>query len=221
MSTEKTIYFIRHGQSVGNATPVFQPLESPLKDLGKKQAEYLAQRISNLTFDTLLSSPLPRAQQTAEAIKNVTGKNIEFSDLFVERIKPTSVSGKSYEDEQACTTSKKWKKSLCTPDMRVEDGENFEDIISRADTALDFLKHRTEKSIVVVTHGYFLRTMIARVLLGNTLSAESFRNFQKSIEHQNTGVTVLQYVVKPEDSGWQLWTYNDHDHLIHKVQNKI
>ena len=38
---------------------------------------------------------------------------------------------------------------------------------------------RAESSIVVVTHGYFLRTIVARVLLGPALSGEAFQHFQR------------------------------------------
>ena len=35
MTIEKTIYFIRHGQSEDNAAPVFQAPDSPLSELGR------------------------------------------------------------------------------------------------------------------------------------------------------------------------------------------
>lgn len=214
MQIEKTVYFVRHGQSADNVAPVFQSPDSPLNEVGRKQAESIAERVSKLSFETLIASPFQRAKETAEAIEKATGKKPEFSDLFVERVKPTSINGKSYEDEQANIAWREWEKSLYTPGMRVEDGENFEDLLSRADKALDFLKNRAEKSMVVVTHGYFLRTIVARVLLDDTLSGESFRNFQRSAGHENTGLTVLRYSAGFEEPPrWRLWIYNDHAHL--------
>lgn len=96
----------------------------------------------------------------------------------------------------------------------MEDGENFDDLIVRADRALEFLSNRKENPIVVVTHGYFLRTIIARVLIGRFLSGEIFRNFQRSAEMENTGLTVLKYRDRFEEKpAWRLWIYNDHAHL--------
>ena len=211
---EKTIYFVRHGQSVDNVSPVFQSLESPLSKVGLEQAEKIAQRISKLTFDALLSSPLPRARQTADEISKATGINPEFSDIFVERVKPSSVVGKPYTDEKANSTWRAWEKSLYTPGLRVEDGENFEDIVGRADRALDYLKERSERSIVVVTHGYFLRTIIARVLLGEVVLGDQFMNFQRVASVENTGLTIIQNKGDFEDEQrWRLITYNDHAHL--------
>lgn len=210
---EKIVYFVRHGQSEANVSPVFQSPDSPLNETGKNQAQKIAERIAKLSFETLIASPLARTKETAEAITAKTGKQPEYSDLFVERIKPTSLYGKSYEDEKADALWKNWEKSLYTPDLRVEDSENFDDLISRADKALEFLRTRPEKDLVVVTHGYFLRTMVARVVLGDTLTPESFRSFHSRVLTENTGLTVIRYEQTWEGMDWRLWIYNDHAHL--------
>lgn len=214
MHTEKTVYLVRHGQSADNVAPVFQSPDSPLNEVGRRQAESIAGRISKLSFDALISSSFQRARETAEVIGKMAGREPEFSDLFVERVKPASINGKPYEDEQANSTWRAWEKSLYTPGMRVEDGENFDDLVARADKALAFLQNRKERSLVVVTHGYFLTTIVARVLLDDTLSGESFRNFQRSTGHENTGLTAIRYAAGFEDPArWRLWIYNDHAHL--------
>ena len=65
-----------------------------------------------------------------------------------------------------------------------------------------------------VTHGYFLRTMVARVLLGAALSGEAFQHFHKVAAIENTGLTVLRYHAGVEEAPcWRLWIYNDHAHL--------
>ena len=211
---EKIIYLVRHGQSADNVAPVFQSPDSPLNEKGKKQAESIAQRVSKLSFDALIASPFERAKQTAEIITKATSKEAEYSKLFVERVKPTYINGKPYTDEKASTLWKEWEKSLYTPGLRAEDGENFDDLIARADKALAFLTNRAEQSLVVVTHGYFLRTIVARVLLGDLLSGEAFRNIQRTAAMENTGITVLQYRSGFEEKpAWRLWIYNDHAHL--------
>jgi broad specificity phosphatase PhoE len=96
----------------------------------------------------------------------------------------------------------------------VEDGENYDDLITRADAALALLQARAEPSLVVVTHGYFLQTMVARVLLGAALSGAAFQHFHKVAAIENTGLTVLRYHAGfAEDPCWRLWMYNDHAHL--------
>lgn len=211
---QKIVYLVRHGQSEDNVAPVFQSTDSPLNEQGKKQAGYIAQRIEKLDFDALIASPLTRAKQTADVIAQATGKQPEYSDLFVERIKPAYLNGKPYTDTKANRLWREWEKSLYTPGSRTEDGESFDDLVARVDKALAFLQGRKEQSLVVVTHGYFLRIIIARVLLGDLLSGETLRNILKATAMENTGLTVLHY--RPgfeEKPAWRLWIYNDHAHL--------
>lgn len=212
-STDKVVYFVRHGQSQGNITPVFQSVESPLTEHGRRQAEIVAQRVANLSFEALIASPQPRARETAEAITRATGKTLEVSELFVERKKPTLLNNKPYEDKEADTLWKLWERSLYTPGLRAEDGENFDDLMLRAEQALEYLLKRPEKELVVVTHGYFLRTIIAYVLLGTSLTGEAFKRFQDKIAMENTGISVLRYGTAYEGTAWRLWIYNDHSHL--------
>ena len=213
-TTKKIVYFVRHGQSVGNVAPVFQSLDSSLSKVGLKQAKFIAKRVSNLNFDKLISSPLIRTRQTAEAISQTTNKPIVFSDLFVEKIRPSSINGKSYDDSDAKAKSRAWEASLVSEGLKIEDGENYNEITKRAGDALNFLYEQPEKIIVVVTHSYFLRVLVAKVLLGDTLSPQSFNNFIKVISTENTGITVLKFEgAFEQDPCWRLWIHNDHAHL--------
>lgn len=211
---KKTVYLVRHGQSIDNASPVFQSEESPLSPKGQRQARQIATRISKLSFDSLISSHLPRAAETANFISKATGKQIEQSELFAERRKPQAISGKPWKDELASKTWRRWEESLYTSGLRVDDGENYDKIVGRVDSALDFLVNRAENTIVVVTHGFFLRAIVARVLLGDGLTGPNMRKFQTHASMENTGITVLHYRdAFEEDSHWRLWTYNDHAHF--------
>lgn len=109
---EKTVYFVRHGESDGNITPVFQAPDSPLSKKGRQQALHVARRIAKLSFDALVASPMEWAKQTAEFITQATGKNPLYSDLFVERLNPSSLNGKSYSDKEADALWKAWGKAL-------------------------------------------------------------------------------------------------------------
>jgi len=212
-SSEKIVYLVRHGESIGNITPVFQPLDSPLSDEGKRQANLIAERISNIEFEVLISSPLTRTKETSRFISKLTGKEIVFSDQFVERVKPTSITGKSTSDQRAMETAQRWKDSLFTPGIRVEDGENYDDVMLRADKALKFLVDRPERSIVVVTHGFFLSALVAKVLLDDQINGELFKLIHYKTETENTGLTALKYVKHKEKYYWKVWILNDHSHL--------
>lgn len=210
---EKIVYFVRHGQSTGNIVPVFQPLDSPLNEKGKLQAEKIAERVSKISFESLISSSLPRAKETANAIAQATGKPVEFSELFVERMKPIRLEGQRYDDEEADKLWKQWELSLYTMGMKVEDGENFENLVRRTDDALAFLRGRDERSLLVVTHSFFLRALLARILLADSLTGTTLRNFQAHSQTENTGISVIKYGPRYEGTFWRLWIYNDHAHL--------
>lgn len=214
MQNEKIVYFVRHGQSVDNALPVFQSSSSPLSTKGQFQAQQIANRIKHLSFDALVSSPLPRAYETATAIATTTGKQVELSDFFVERIKPTAVDGKPWDDAESLKIYTEWETSLYNQGASVLDGENFDDIMARADAALECLRGRTESTLVVVTHGHFLRTIVARVLLGDALTGEGLKRIQQVASVENTALTVLKYRAAYEEAAcWRLWTLNDHAHF--------
>lgn len=61
-----TIYLIRHGQSVGNLKDQFMGhTDTPLTDLGLRQAEMAAAYLKNIHLDAIYSSDLQRAYNTA------------------------------------------------------------------------------------------------------------------------------------------------------------
>lgn len=211
---QKRIYLLRHGQSVDNTMPVYQSIHSPLSAKGKIQAKEIAKKLSKIDFDLLISSPYERAMQTAIKISEATGKEIEYSKLFTERKKPSSTEGKPYEDVEAKKKWQKWDSIAYTPGMKFEDGENYDDLLKRVRDALLFLINKNEQSIVVVTHGYFTRTIIARILTGEYLNGDILKNFQHHANTENTAVTIIErYEDAKDEYDWHLVTYNDHSHF--------
>lgn len=214
LKQKKTVYFVRHGQSIDNALPVFQSVSSRLSTKGIAQAKSIAERLSTLPFETLIASPVQRAKETAEYISEKTAKEIVLSDLFVERIKPDEIDGKPWTDNAASKVWREWEKTLYAPTECVSNGENYDAIIARVDKALAFLEDQPESTLAVVTHGYFLRAIIARVLLGDNLTGKLMKRFQERVSIENTAITVLNYNdAFEEDFAWRLWTLNDHSHF--------
>jgi probable phosphoglycerate mutase len=80
-----TLLLIRHGETALNVARVLQPADTPLSARGVAQAEALAQRLAAMNVQTIVSSDLPRALRTAEAIAAVTGAAIETTPLLRER----------------------------------------------------------------------------------------------------------------------------------------
>lgn len=216
----KIVYLVRHGESEANARaqPVYTGPASPLTEIGRTQAERIAERASHLTFEVLIASSWTRAQETAEAIARKTGKHIVISDLFTEIRAPLSCAGMTIDDPAFAQKMRRWNDSVFKGGERVEDGENFEDLMRRTRSALAYLDERPEERMLIATHGLFLRLLMAYVMFGDDLTPQLFRKFASATKTDNTGVTVLTKEamrLHETDSSerWRLRVFNDHSHL--------
>jgi broad specificity phosphatase PhoE len=205
----KTVYFVRHGESEGNTGKYFQSFKTGLTELGREQATIVAKRCATLPVEVLISSTMNRTKETAEIIAGHIGKQPEFSDLFTERVRPSSIADSLQTDEHAAQIDAQWQKSFYTEGVQVEDGENFETLRKRAGDALLYLEQRPEENILVVTHGFFLRMVLTQVLIGSGSSPSEFRKIVRSVTTSNTGITVFGF----ENGTWVLRIWNDHAHL--------
>ena len=80
-----SLLLIRHGETALNVARVLQPADTPLSTRGIAQAEALARRLATLGISAIVSSDLPRALRTAQAIAAATGAPIETNALLQER----------------------------------------------------------------------------------------------------------------------------------------
>lgn len=213
----KTVYVVRHSQSEGNTKSIFQPLDSPLSDKGREQATCLAERCSELGIETIFTSPTARAVMTANIIGTHIGASAVESELFQEHKRPSALIGKPLKDDSVQAMEREWIASL-SGGPRVEDSENFNDLRERAGKALDFLIAQPNEKILVVTHGIFLKMVVARAVFGPGLTGAEFLPFLHSFWMENTAFTTLWHGAqypdgRPVNAEWVLWTWNDHAHL--------
>lgn len=64
------VYIVRHGQVSHNALGQYNTADEDLTELGIQQAEELKDKIKNLHFDIVISSPLLRATHTECILTN-------------------------------------------------------------------------------------------------------------------------------------------------------
>ncbi|WP_088279607.1 histidine phosphatase family protein [Ideonella sp. A 288] len=79
------LHLVRHGETPLNVARVLQPADTPLSERGRAQALAIAQRLVPMGLAGIVSSDLPRARQTAQAIADACGLAIETSPLLQER----------------------------------------------------------------------------------------------------------------------------------------
>jgi broad specificity phosphatase PhoE len=210
----KKIFLVRHGESEGNISTLRQSSISPLSEAGEKQAESVTKRFENISIDKIISSPQTRAKHTAEAINSVLNKQIEFSDLLIERKRPSSLIGKPKKDPFVLEIDKQIDEHFHEIGWRHSDEENFEDLKNRAIKLFEYIETLKDENILVVTHGVFMRMIAAYIVLGKKLTSHEYWEFFIVLEVGNTGVTVLeQSQFGGEESRWHIVTWNDQSHL--------
>ena len=205
----KMIYFVRHGESEGNVGPLRQLKTTPLTENGKQQAQFIADRATKLPIEIVVSSTMTRAKETADFIVEKIGRSIEYSDLFIEKRHPSEVYGKPKDNPESLQAEQSIAENFKVPGYRFSDEENFEDLKERAGEALTYLLQRPEEKIMVVTHGFFMRIIMARVFFGEKLTASECEQCIKKFHMENTGLTIIAH----DKNDWWLWTWNDHAHL--------
>ena len=64
------ITFARHGQSLANTLHIISNhnLSHPLTEVGRQQAESLSQKLGEIQFERIYTSPVPRAVETAQIL---------------------------------------------------------------------------------------------------------------------------------------------------------
>ena len=77
-------YFVRHGQSEANAASLIADSTPKLTELGREQARETALLLRDMNITKILSSPLIRAQQTAEIIASELGIKLEDIETMQE-----------------------------------------------------------------------------------------------------------------------------------------
>lgn len=209
----KRIYFVRHGESEGNTTPTFsQTPENPLTPRGEMQAAFIARRAASLPVEVIVASTDRRALQTGQRIQQELGCELIESSLFVERRRPKHLIGRSWEDPEIIEYEAQREERFHDASFRYADDETFSLLHERAKACFSFLESLPQEQILVATHGYFLRVLVAYAVFGESLTSHIGKLILERFTTENTGITILeQHDSQP--GVWRLVTWNDYAHL--------
>jgi broad specificity phosphatase PhoE len=217
----KLIYFVRHGQTLMNASGVKQGPEGSLSEKGRNQALETAKKFPKQRgrAQIVLASPYPRAKETAEIIAKELSLPIEYSDLLVERKNPSEVIGRPVDDLEVRNIVDRIENSFHDDNWRYSDEENFLDLRERCRKLVAYIKSRPENKIIVVTHRAFLKIVLAYMLRGETLTASELNKISFFNQLDNAGISLIQYVPHFLRKGeWKLLVFNDN--LIQEEKKK-
>ncbi len=209
---KKRVYFVRHGESEANVKRIHGGPHHPLTEQGRKQAEFVAERCSKLPVQAVFASTMMRAQQTGEIIAKKLNLPLGTVEGFEELRGPAEFMERSIDEEVVAAAFERINKTAA-PGYRIADEENFDDLVRRASKALDFLSEQKEEHIALVTHGLFLRHMVALAVFGKDITPHELYRVTQSFKSENTGITVLEYNPDKPETPWVVRVWNDHAHL--------
>ena len=151
-----TFYFVRHGESVGNAARIFTGhSDSPLTARGRKQAATVADELAKVKFDRIVSSDLSRSRDTADVIAKRQGIPVEVMPELRE-IDVGERTGKTF-DETAGMPGWNDEGFVAWPG-----GETLEQVVARTLGAIERLTRESPgKTILVVGHGGVNRILLS------------------------------------------------------------
>ena len=163
------LYFVRHGESEANTRRVISNRESQfgLTDLGRQQANTLAEGLKDIPIRAIFSSPVLRARQTADILSQSLGQPYQVTEALreydcgiLEEQSDDASWGLHREIYEDWTLHHNY---LRKPDG----GENFLEI---QDRFLPFIKSltldglHTDHHILFVGHGGLFQLMLPLVL---------------------------------------------------------
>jgi broad specificity phosphatase PhoE len=210
----KLIYFVRHGETELNAKNIRQGAEGSLSELGRTQALDTAKRFPKHRGrpQAIISSPYERTKETAEIIGKVLEMPVEYSDLLVERRNPTEIIGHEGGELEVRHIVDRIDKSYHADDLRYSDEENFIDLRERAKKLLDYIIERPEERIMMVTHGIFLKMVVAYMIHGEQLTASLYNTLSLYNPVNNASMAICSYQSHWFKRGvWKALVWNDLD----------
>jgi 2,3-bisphosphoglycerate-dependent phosphoglycerate mutase len=197
VSMDKSVWFVRHGESEANAGMVSEsPKSIQLTWTGAEQAEEVAKCFTT-DPELIVVSPYQRGSQTAMPLINkvsIVPVEIwpvqEFTYLAASRCVNTT-----YEQRKPMVRDY-WERA----DAAYNDGpdtESFADFMTRVRETLDKLEARKEKFIAVFSHGQFIRALMWMIITGRRQITENsmaeFHEFMAAVSMNNAAILKLEF----------------------------
>jgi broad specificity phosphatase PhoE len=157
---------VRHGQSTANAKSIWQgQMDFPLSEEGRWQASLAGSGLSGEPFDGLYSSPLSRAFETAEIIRDRTGFAGEVVPLGGLSERHGGILEGHTWAEQEQRNPELAKRFLALPEEErwpLVGAETDEEVIARFEAALESIRvlHPAGSRLIVVSHGGVMRAYL-------------------------------------------------------------
>lgn len=187
-----TLVLVRHAHTAMAGT-FCGTSDPPLSDLGLAQLAALNQRLKAFPFRQIFSSPSKRARQTAEAIAQNFGLQVQYVE-FLHELAFGSWEGLDWDQIVARDPDYAQRWLDLHPSIPAPGGEIFEDFLQRIQHAMTSIAGQVEDGgAVVVTHAGVIRTFLGDIARPQGISLD---------------LSVCDYI-----SCWEVWRKAGHWHL--------
>lgn len=195
------IYLTRHGETLENKSGIIQGhLPGQLSTLGKEQAQRLALRLKNETFDAIYTSDLARAYDTAQAIA-IYHQNTPF-------IATTYLRERCWGSHEGKTHTEIMAGALGNSRPHAKGAETETELHTRVRDFLRELraKHK-EDTILLVGHGGSNRALL------HTITGEEpkkiLQEYGGTTHFSNAGLSILDV----NDKGYSIRILDCTEHM--------
>jgi len=206
----KHIHFIRHGETLANRRSVHQGLEEPLSPKGRGEVKEILPTLREFQIDTLLSSPLTRARETAEIIGTGLNLPISYVEEAVEFARPNYLYGHSHYSLLSLFYVARLYFNQKNPDWNDDGAENLFRIRQR----ITSLRHRLEtcpgNNILLVSHSIFMDMFATAVCADRELKLSEFTSgllMKKRIP--NTGIISFKVDTNAPGNTCRWWNISE------------
>ena len=195
------LILVRHGETLSNRENRVQGItDTELSDYGRIQARRLAESLRSEPLDGIISSPLKRAYQTAQAISKFHKATIEIESNLQE------MNHGDFENvtiaelkEKHLTFLNQWFSDPAS--VAMPNGESLCDLQIRAWGAIEKIIENS-KNILVVSHGMTIMTILCKI-----------KNLELSRAKEMLVNVASKTFVEFEDGKGVITIFNDTSHL--------
>ena len=204
--SDTRVVVVRHGITDWNREGRFQGhLDPALSEVGRREAELVAERIASddlLRPRRIVSSPLARAADTADAIGRASGVPVE-ADARLMEIGQGEWEGRTHAELEVADAQRyrAWRDAAGV--RQPPGGESIDSALTRVRAVLGELATSDAGTVCLVSHGGTIR-VLARVLF----DLADNRSWALDVDNASIGVATLV------DGRWRLDRWNDTRHLL-------
>lgn len=161
------LYIFRHGRTVWNAQRKIQgDTDIALAKEGIDMAKAVAEKIADIHFDAIYSSPLQRAYETACILRGSRALEVIKDDRLRE-LNFGVLEGTSFDNIQNSACDRRYSVFFTQPELyeRPEGGESLEELTDRAADFLKDLKakYHGDERIMIVAHGAMNKALLKNI----------------------------------------------------------